>query len=188
MTPEQLDEVEKLAEAATPGPWATEGESWEEVEGEDDYQPMPRPYTLTGPNDKAIWSSGGGEYAYPDNGTAAFIVAMREHALPLVKAVREAWAKCVELQAIIDHYNRKDGPTFQAHLGEAKALKERDEARAEAKTVRDFYLDRIDELRAEVKQLRGLLKTVWEDACDQEAGFLDEVCDAVEAALKEGES
>lgn len=44
-----------------------------------------------------------------------------------------------------------------------------------------------DEARAEVERLRGLLKTVWEDACEQEAGFLDEVCDAVEAALKEGE-
>lgn len=120
MTSEQLAEIEKLSEAATPGPWATKGESWEEVEGEDDYQPIPRPYTLIGLNDKALWSSGGGEYAYPDDATAYFIVAMREHALPLVQAVRDAREKKLTAERRFDEMESE-------YL---KACKERDYERA----------------------------------------------------------
>jgi len=87
-------------------------------------------------------------------------IRLADSALPLVKALREALA-------IIDHYERKDGPTFQAHLAEAKALKERDEDRAEVERLKEsvanldaLYVSRTDALReseAEVERLREIV-------------------------------
>lgn len=71
----------------------------------------------------------------------------------------------------------------------AKALRD---ARADEKKTRDFYLDRVDELRSEIKRLNSALRMLWDEArdysrCQVEAGYghhLSQPCqNAVVAAL-----
>ena len=116
MTPEQLDEIEKLAEAATPGPWPTTG--WVE-------DPHGIPYGVG----KDILDGGEKERIAQAERDTAFIGTMREHALPMVKAVREA---------------RED------------AAKKNDEAWSWMWVSMDLRAER-DEARAEVERLRGAI-------------------------------
>ena len=127
-----------------------------------------------------------------DPKSAAFHDLMARQTIPLVKALREAWA-------IIDHYQRKDGPIFQAHLAEADAMRERDEARAVADQCKDTIAvlrEQAVELRAEVERLREALQEIAEgdcyygDNCPSNAGTRHGTCTECKArqALKEGES
>ena len=65
-----------------------------------------------------------------DPKSAAFHDLMARQTIPLVKALREA-------RAVIDHYERKDGPTFQAHLGEVRAEWSLAEAKAEVARLQE---------------------------------------------------
>lgn len=85
-----------------------------------------------------------------------FLIAMREYALPMVKALRET----------LDISKGRREEAFDWISAYFEAQRERDEA------------------RSEVKRLKSTLRLLWHAACDQEAAFIDEICDAVEAALK----
>ena len=86
MTREQLDAIRARVEAATPGPWHVEGESYDEC-WDTDCEPLPMPWGLAGPTGKSLWSSGAGEYAHPDMATAEFIASAREDVPALLAEV-----------------------------------------------------------------------------------------------------
>ena len=72
MTRPDLDAIRARCEAATQGPWRVDGSTYDE-----DCNEHLAPYGLEGPNERLIWSSGGGEYAHPNMETAQFIAAAR---------------------------------------------------------------------------------------------------------------
>lgn len=118
MTREQLDEIEELAEAATPDPWcvAIRGDAVTiETTGIECFvvAEMPR--------------SGA-----TDVQDATFIRAMREHALPLVKSLREAQA-ALEWQAAM---------TKALLESQEMLMQEVKEARVEAQTMRALLISR----------------------------------------------
>jgi len=134
VTPEQLDEIERLAEAATQGPWSIDMDA--DVVADSVLEPaIPDDVEAGG-----LWPKRVAGFPYTHEGShqrkdAAFIVAMREYALPLVKALREALA-ALEWQAAI-----------------TKALLESQERLAQE----------VKEVRAEVERLKGLMECPYTD-------------------------
>lgn len=138
MTREQLDEIEELAEAATPDPWcvAIRGDAVTiETTGVECFvvAEMPR--------------SGA-----TDVQDATFIRAMREYALPLVKALREARDYVAEARA--------EAISVRSTLGY-----QLEEARVEAQTMRALLISRhggemltlmqeLDAAKEEITRLR----------------------------------
>ena len=177
MTPEQLDEIERMAEAATPGPWdADVGVDF------DDGCPIIAWYACGPSHESREFDEDGlpslGAAKGLSEVDAAFIKAMREHALPLVKALREAWEALDQVSS--------DDRMSEAQITAAitEALKERDEARAllaalkaehqPTDEMRSELLNEIEahaETKAEVERLRGIvevndrrLAAVWDEA------------------------
>ena len=150
MTSEQLDEIEKLAEAATPGPYQVAsiypayGVFRVQVDEPSECVAM----CAVSMNEDADEAHVERQEAHARNGAnARAIASLLRYALPLVKALREAWA-------VIDHYERKDGPIFQAHLGEVRAEWSLAEAKAEVerlKAERDEAWDRVDNLEGVIR-------------------------------------
>lgn len=66
----------------------------------------------------------------------AYYYAAKELESALPKAFPEMAKALREARAVIDHYERKDGPTFQAHLGEVRAEWSLAEAKAEVERLR----------------------------------------------------
>lgn len=151
MTSEQMDEIEKMAEAATPGPWKKHIKV--------DFGLTMAEYYACGPYhwsrefDEAALSSlddgNGKEKAEAD---AAFIVALREHALPMVKALREAlslkqqWAADADakealLQSVAKVCRGMKEPDEADLSVLGNVLRERDEARAELTRLRNLILE-----------------------------------------------
>lgn len=94
MTPEQLDEIEKLAEAATPGPYQVAsiypayGVFRVQVNEPSECVAM----CAVSVNEDADEPHVERQAAHTRNGTNAKAIAtLLQHALPLVKAVRQAW-------------------------------------------------------------------------------------------------
>lgn len=67
-----IEAIRGRCDASTPGPWRVDGSTYDE-----DCNEHLAPYGLEGPNERLIWSSGGGEYAHPDMATAQFIAHAR---------------------------------------------------------------------------------------------------------------
>jgi len=72
MTRLDLEAIRARCDAATKGPWRVDGNTYDE-----DCNEHLAPYGLEGPNERMIWSSGGGEYSHPDMATAQFIAHTR---------------------------------------------------------------------------------------------------------------
>lgn len=113
MTPEQLDEIEKLAEAATPGPWKTVVEEF---------------HADSGTHEVALQDCFNEQDAEKN---AAFIRAMREHTLPMIKALRES------REDVARHKEESWAWVCVAY----EWAKERDNARAEVERLRDVLFN-----------------------------------------------
>jgi hypothetical protein len=144
MTPDELAAIAARCKAATPGPWHVEGSEFDE-----DCREHIAPHALVGPDDRTIWSSGGGEYRHPDMATAQFIAHAREDVAALVERVEaleaERTAIAVQLQRLAPTWSHEtkswtmrqadDGPyTLWSAAAETirAAMWERDEAKKEA--------------------------------------------------------
>lgn len=88
-----LDAIRARCEAATRGPWRVDGSTYDE-----DCNEHLAPYGLEGPNERLIWSSGGGEYAHPDMATAQFIAHARTDIPALLAYVEELEAEVAILR------------------------------------------------------------------------------------------
>lgn len=92
MTRPDLAAILARCDAATPGPWRVDGNTYDE-----DCNEHLAPYGLEGPNERLIWSSGGGEYSHPDMATAQFIARARADIPALLAYVEELEADRVTL-------------------------------------------------------------------------------------------
>lgn len=124
-----LAAIRARCDAATPGPWRVDGNTYDE-----DCNEHLAPYGLEGPNERMIWSSGGGEYSHPDMATAQFIAHARAD-IPALLAYID------ELESRVTY---TVGETEWAHriaVAEQKAeeARERDEARAERDLARERF-------------------------------------------------
>lgn len=154
MTPEQLDEIERLAEAATPGPWQA--------------QLSDKGHALWGPLPNGECGSmriALSSYAAFDRANMLFMEALRDAALPLVKALREARERDEQHFKMLEQYRlevedckRRVGDMVD-HLAREEAdahqfQKERDEARAEVKRLREVakHSFTLDQITATMKQ------------------------------------
>ncbi len=85
MTEEELNELQKLADAATPGPWKAFGQYGKSQN-----------YTVETP-DKKVWVIGDAIY-HEDNGDHKFIAASRTAVPELISALREKDEEIIKLQ------------------------------------------------------------------------------------------
>lgn len=188
MTNEQLNEIENLRLAATGGNW--QHQRWPCLIWEGDGSESELCAAIGPLYAKAEQPNR--EQVYAD---AKFIVAMSEHALPLVKAVREAWAAIADARieaqdSLCLNLCLRD----QLHRSRVVAEDERDLARAEAEVLaRDRYAEQQraskaekerDEARAEVERLRGVVRqvhaltteeTAWETFPGMTAKYMREI-------------
>jgi len=85
MTQEQLEAIEARVGAAVPGPWFLVGDSSGAA--------MELQTAEKWWEGKVIWSSGHGEYAFPDDATGEFIRASREDVPALLGYIKEIEAE-----------------------------------------------------------------------------------------------
>lgn len=85
MTASKLREIARRHQAAHPGPYRTEGSSYDE-----DCNELPRPYNLVATDGTTLWCSGSGEYAHPDDATASFLAASWEDVAQLLQHAETA--------------------------------------------------------------------------------------------------
>ncbi len=110
VTPAELDELERLANAATPGPW--QNVAWKH---DDDDPPWDMPI-IAGPGDEVVVGLlyYDGHHACCNEPDAALIAAARAAVPKLIAALREAWAEHVSLSAMHATYvkanTEKDAP------------------------------------------------------------------------------
>ena len=123
-----LDAIRARCEAATPGPWRVDGSTYDE-----DCNEHLAPYGLEGPNERLVWSSGGGEYAHPDMATAQFIAAARTDIPALLAYIDELerrttytigeteWAQRIAVaeQRFVDEYDARKAA--EREIAELKA-------------------------------------------------------------------
>lgn len=167
ITKEQLEEIEKLAEAATPGPWKTVVDEF---------------HADSGAHQVALHDCFTEQDA---DKNAAFIRAMRKYTLPLIEALEEAWERDEQHIKVLEQYRlevedckRRMGDLLdQLAREEADAhqfQKERDQYQAwmlsandeltkvrkvlsEANELRVELTKERNEARAEIERLRKLL-------------------------------
>ena len=96
-----LDAIRARCDAATPGPWHVDGSTYDE----DCYEHL-APYGLAGPDDRLLWSCGGGEYAHPDMATAQFIAAARTDIPALLAYIDELERDLLNERATFESCNR----------------------------------------------------------------------------------
>ena len=170
-----LDAIRARCDAATPGPWRVDGSTYDE-----DCNEHLAPYGLEGPNERLIWSSGGGEYSHPDMDTAQFIASCRtdtpallayidmlEHMLAEEREnVDTLRARVAELEARANRASYTIGETEWANRianAEARAA----DLQAEAATLR--HRDAL------LKRVHGALA----DMCCRVPTSIDEPVDAI---------
>ena len=96
-----LDAIRARCGAATPGPWRVDGSTYDE-----DCNEHLAPYGLEGPNERLIWSSGGGEYTHPDMNTAQFIAAARTDIPALLAYIDDLERDLLHERATFESCNR----------------------------------------------------------------------------------
>lgn len=106
-----LDAIRARCEAATPGPWRVDGSTYDE-----DCNEHLAPYGLEGPNERLIWSSGGGEYAHPDMATAQFIAAARTDIPALLAYIDELERRLKEIGAQVDELREQYDSVLEANV------------------------------------------------------------------------
>ena len=160
-----IDAIRARCDASTPGPWRVDGSTYDE-----DCNEHLAPYGLEGPNERLIWSSGGGEYAHPDMATAQFIANARTDIPALL--------------AYIDELERRTtytiGETEWAHR-----IATLEHMLAEERDNVDTLRSRVTDLESEAATLRhrdALLKRVHgalADMCCRVPTSIDEPVDAI---------
>jgi hypothetical protein len=194
MTPEKLEELEKLEAAATPGPWETS----EDLDiGASDFQ-IPVTYddgSEVMPGYTRSMRVVSLPYGQPDTWprhNAALICTLRNNARDLFAALREAWRERdearrdsavsnVETEKMIDAYERVCGERDEARKVAGAAIKaggeiikERDEARAalEWQSAATKALSESQErLAQEVKDARASLDAAYSKGRADERDF-----------------
>ena len=139
MTRPDLDAIRARCDAATPGPWRVDGSTYDEGCNE-----HLAPYGLEGPNERLIWSSGGGEYSHPDMGTAQFIAHARADIPALLAYIEELESRTTYTI----------GETEWAHRIAVAEQRFADESDAHQETrtlLTDLYMK---QLRADAAQMR----------------------------------
>ena len=157
MTRPDLDAIRARCDAATPGPWRVDGSTYDE-----DCNEHLAPYGLEGPNERLIWSSGGGEYAHPDMGTAQFIAAARTDIPALLAYIdelqeeRNDWREAQEAtQVKSDFWRSQFRATYTTGEAEwSQRIATLEHMLGEERENVDTLRARVAELEAEVAVLR----------------------------------
>lgn len=126
-----LPAIRARCDAATPGPRQVDGSVYDE-----DCNEHLAPYGLEGPNERLIWSSGGGEYAHPDMATAQFIAHARTDIPALLAYVEELEGRVTYTVGETEWAHR----IANAEQKEEEAREERDEAECENVKLREEFL------------------------------------------------
>ena len=126
MTRPDLDAIRARCDAATRGPWRVDGSTYDE-----DCNEHLAPYGLEGPNERLIWSSGGGEYAHPDMATAQFIAAARAdipallaHIATLEHMLGEERENVDTLRAAVEHAEQRFVDEYDARKAAEREIAE----------------------------------------------------------------
>lgn len=180
MTRPDLEAIRARCEAATPGPWRVDGSTYDE-----DCNEHLAPYGLEGPNERLIWSSGGGEYAHPDMATAQFIASARTDIPALLAYIEELESRTTytigetELAqriATLEHMlteERENVDTLRAAVehAEQRFVDEYDAHQETRSLLTDLYMK---QLRADAAQMReygisydGVRKLIAECVADE---------------------